>query len=715
MKKLLFLSFLLFGCGEEIDMVSLTSKFIEANSQSERERDVIIEIEDISFSDEKTTEADWGNNTSESNVDYTPPTPASGDVELMAITPLDEENLTGNTWGILYDSGASPAPPIVTDNQNWQSFKQISGLKELNLVKGYFRYDTSLTVHKVKCSIWDSAKTTQYGSTIEISVSSTTGAWETFDFSSQGINILHDVEYWVKWERGDFVPPLVGIHGVDQRYQNTDVYADGQFDRTGDDPATDLGDLMFEISFTGDFYPVSGFIITNNLDVGEVPTENGEWILEDIRPDDSNIIHIAWYSTTGAFTGEEVFIGTIKDGDEITILVRYWRVSALLAASTIRDETPTLQSIRVSFPTFRKFNKYPDLGYEPIVDSVTSLTSRIDFFEASTIGQISVSIMMTDIISDWIFNATPYNKVVKVKLGFNYPGFVESDYMDYFRGIVDGWDVDNNILNLTLKDLSKTWKLPVPSKWESVSDDVVYTAEHHIDVILDVFKNQINVRDSGLLFDTFATVKSDTPGYEVTRTITGRTEDGKKIVEELRALLFAFFIPRGDGKIGIKQFDKTEASVISFSDDNTVSIKWNANSGSLINRTSLYFNWDGDGDNEENFSEYDPGGSVASQTKFKEISLYKLKDQWTRTAEAQQISILERKILEQLDDMPSEVIIVSDGKDIAYEVGDMMDVTTLEAPGNNGEGIVDEKYLIVSKNLNFLGDRIKFVGQRVTV
>jgi hypothetical protein len=695
-------------------VVTLTPTFIEANDQSERERDVIVEIEDVTFSDEKTTEADWGNNVVEIQVDYTS---SPDDVLLEAITPLDEENLTGNTWGVLKHiifTGGTPSGGV--DNQNWQSFKQISGFKELNIVKGYILIGGGGTNYRVDCSIWDSAKTTQQGTTLSVVPASGTGVWETFDFSAQGIDIEHDTEYWIKFE-GFFTPAQPdGTTFIQQKYQNTDVYANGQFDRTGTSPGTDLGDLMFENSFTGVFYEELGFIRTDNLDVGIVPTDFGEWIIEDIRPDDSSISYLAWYSATGAFTGEQVLIGAIEDGDEITDLARYWRVQASLVANTIRDETPTLQSIRIEFPTFRKFNKYPDLGYEPLVDNVSSLTSRIDFFDPSSIGQVSVSIMMTDIISDWIYDITPYNKVVKVKLGFIYPGFAESDYMDYFRGAVDDWSVDNNILTLTLKDLSKTWKLPVPSKWENEEDDdVVYTGEHHIDVILDVLKNQINVRDSTLVGSTFTTVKAATSSYEVTRTITGKTEDAKKLVEELRVLLFAYFIPSGDGKIGIKQFDKTEASAVSFNDDNTISIKWKANADSLINRTSLYFDWDADGDGEVNFLKYDPGDDTTSQAKFQEIAPHSLKDKWTRAAEATQISALETKILDQFDDMPSEVEVISDAKDIAYEVGDMMDITTLEAPGNNGTGIVDEKYLIVSKNLDFLGDKIKFIGLRVAV
>ena len=152
-----------------------------------------------------------------------------------------------------------------------------------------------------------------------------------------------------------------------------------------------------------------------------------------------------------------------------------------------------------------------------------------------------------------------------------------------------------------------------------------------------------------------------------------------------------------------------------FTDDNTTGIRWKANSKDLINRTSLYFDWDGAGEKESDFAEYDPGDDTASQTKFQEIRPYILKDKWTDVAEATQISGLETKILDQFDDMPSKVTINCDAKDIAYEAGDMVGVTTLEAPGNGGAGITDEKYLLISKNLDFLGDKIVFEGLKVAV
>lgn len=712
------------GCGEETTvinnqetnvMINLSSIFKEANNQSEKERDVLVMVEDETLFAEK--ESDWDINSGESNVDYTPSPPDLGDV--IILETLHPENTIGNSWALLL--GLQGVIPGTSQeyNQGWQSFKQnTETTKTLGIVSGYFKVSNS--EFNIRCTIWDAGKSSQISTQLSQPVTSTTGETISFDFTSQDIDIDDNTEYWVQFnpEYTGAFPFPVGVKFIDQYYQNTNVYTNGQFDITGDSPASDIGDSVFSVGLDGGYYKPTGAITTDNIDIGEVPTVQGEWALGDIKPSGTTLTYTAEYSTTGAWGGEEVSIGAIVDGDPMTDLIRYWRVTATLTSNTARDETPILQSIKADYTTYKRFNKTKDLGYEPLVDTVSSLTSKVDFFKPASIGKIGVSLVVTDSLSDWVYNDTLYNKIVRVKLGFNYPGFTQADYIDYFSGAIDDWNIIDGILNLTLKDLSKEWKLPVPSKWEDAGDNRTWTNVHHTDIMLDVFQNDINVRDSGLLLDSFATVKAATPAYNVTRTITGKTEDAKKLVEELRVLLFAFFLPRGDGKIGLKQFDSTEPIRVTFTDDNTLSIKWSANSKDLINRTSLYFDWDGLGDKEEDFAEYDGGPAVepsTSQTKFQEVRPYILKDKWTDVAEASQISDLETKILAQFDDMPSSVTITCDAKDIAYEAGDMVGVTTLEAPGPMGAGITDEKYLLISKNLDFLGDKIVFEGLKVAV
>ena len=816
-------------------MISLSSIFSQANNQSEKQRDVLVLVEDETLFAEKTSETDWGNNASENNIDYTSSPPNAGDVILdrpfswSAKTPgasiryghtaieyngkmyifggnsggsgykndVYEYDISGDSWTLKTPTGGPPSArersTAIEYNGKMYIFGGFGGGGAINDI---WEYDISgnswtqltsgATARRGHSAIINGDKMYIFGGQLSGGGSTntiyeyditgdswtvkTSGATARFWHSAIEHNgrmyiyggtpnasaYLNDVyEYDISgdsWTAKSTSGPTKGAHSA--ILHNKRMYAFGGYNGSADvndvyeynigadswsakTSGASIRDSHSAIEYNGKMYIFGGWdgfnaindiyenfigyqtdgsIKTDNIDIGEIPIVSGEWALGDIKPIGTILTYEAWYSTTGVFGGEEVSIGAIIDGDTITDLKRYWRVEASFTSNTERDQSPILQSIKADYTTYRRFNKIPDLGYESLVKSLASLTTKVDFFKPASIGQISVGIQMTDAVSDWVYDDTLYNKIVQVKLGYKYDGFAEADYIHYFTGAIDDWSVDGNrVLNLTLKDLSKDWKLPVPSKWESAADDEAWTDEHHIDIMLDIFQNHINVRDSGLLLDSFATVKAATSGYNVTRTITESPIDAKKLVEELRVLLFAFFLPRGDGKIGIKQFDNTEAIVTTFTDDNTTGIRWKANSKDLINRTSLYFDWDGAGEKESDFAEYDPGDDTASQTKFQEIRPYILKDKWTDVAEATQISGLETKILDQFDDMPSSVTINCDAKDIAYEAGDMVGVTTLEAPSNSGAGITDEKYLLISKNLDFLGDKIVFEGLRVAV
>ena len=751
-------------------MIILPAIFATANKQSEKKGDVLVAIEDETLFGQKTTAADWGNNTSESGVDYAkqPGRVLLSELSLWIIDLITDKIYNVETKGgaaissfatSVFDAAALSSTGIslasdgtlwITDNATnkvynvqtdgtWISeFASPSGFPNgISYASDGTLWITDATTNRVYNVETDGTPISNFATSVfdasatspnDISYATDDTLWITDNSTDKIYNIETDGTWISEFSISAFGATGASIRALSWASDNT-LWTIDTTTREVYNISTNGGEISSfnESDFDGSAvaswgisanvykYPASGNITTDNIDIGDIPTEPGEWALEDIIPDGCFLTYTAEYSTTGAWGGEEVSIGAITDGLAITVLARYWRVTATLTANTARNLSPILQAIKADYTTFKRFNKVKDLGYEALVMEIDSLTSKVSFFDPASIGTISVQIAMTKAVSIWVDSDTLFNKIVKVKLGYVYPGLSESDYIHYFTGAVDDWDVTDGILNLQLKDLSKDWKLPVPSKWETTADDVAYLNKHPTDIMLDIFQNEINIRDSGLLFDSFAEVKAATPDYRVTRTITKKTEDAKKLVEELRFLLWAFFLPRGDGKIGMKIFDKTEAIQITFTDDNTIGIEWEANSGSLINRTALYFDWDTLGGDEENFDELDEGEDTTSQTDFRAVVPFKLFDKWTQAAEASQISELETKILDQFDRMPSKVRITCDAKDIAYEAGDMVNVTTVNAPGSGGVGITDEKYLLTSKNLDFLGDKIVFEGLKVAV
>ena len=436
-----------------------------------------------------------------------------------------------------------------------------------------------------------------------------------------------------------------------------------------------------------------------------------EWVFSDLQPSNSSLTYEAWSSTTGGFGGEEDSLGIIIDGQAITDRKRYFRVKVVFVSNTDRDETPTLESIKADFTNFVTYSDNTDLGYEVAIKAISGLTTSIDTFKASTIGQMSVTFEHLETLSTWLSTKNPKNKDAIIYAGFRADGWAKQDHIQIFHGQIDSWSLsDKNLISIFVKDFQKEWSVDVPEKWESAGDDVTYTAEHHIDVMLDLLQNQINIRDSKIDLDSFAVVKAALSGWKVTRTITGNPEDAKKMMEELRVLTSSFFIPNADGSTRIKRFDAAETEIDSLSDNDFIGApKWDANAKELRNRTLIYLAWDTNGEKASDFADADISANVTSQEDWGEIATHQIKDKWTQTAEkaAQITNGVASDILDRYADPPMTFDIVVDRKKIYYEPGDIVKMTTIHAPSEDGNGIQNVNFQIVNKNLDFVKDRIK--------
>ncbi len=378
-------------------MMNLPSKFAAENRRADNSPAFLVRLEDSVVFNDQTASSDWQANTGESNVDYVI---IIGDVKLVSL-PIPC-NYASNAWSTLHSK--SSLGVILADNQHWQSFKRIQSpamTKTITTVKGYFRRTSgggSVTVN-LTCQVWTQGKGASLGTvTIPGYALNQTGEWLTFDFTSQNIQLSDNTEYWLRWTASY----AIGFGLIEQAYQNSDVYANGQFDRTGTSPGTNLGDLAFEATYSGimdnAYYLAQGYIRTRAMDIGQTPVEPGEWSFSDVVPAYTTLVYEAWASNTGAFAGEETSLGTVHDGDAISLLKRYYMVKA--SFSTTNDAyTPVLQSIRASFPLFKTFSDRFSLWHEPAVMGVTSLSSTIDAFQPSTISQITLRLALTKSVS----------------------------------------------------------------------------------------------------------------------------------------------------------------------------------------------------------------------------------------------------------------------------------------------------------------------------
>jgi len=617
-------------------VITLPAKFATENAKADNTPAVIVKLLQSELSAEETTATDWGNNSGEVSVDYTPTPPNSGDVILNSTNmPIIIQNVN-NSWNPILVIFLT----VLTNfNNHWQSFSHSTAIDMLlTNVQVRIRQKSPesdpAARADISCEIWSAGKGAKIGNTVTFiqAGASSGGDIFTFDFSGQSLLLSKSTEYWIRI----FATNATSLENrLEVNYQNTNVYTSGQLDVTGTDAATNIGDLMFTIvlnTVSGNYYVPSGWIQTQTMDLGSIPTVDGEVILTDIRPANTNIIYEAWGSNTGAFAGEELYMGVVVDGQKVPsgAYRRYFRVKATLS-TTDQSYTPTLNSIKVAFATYTSYADTIGFGYEPAVLGISSLTTTIDTFKASTIGQMTVKLAFISSLSDYLKTANPKNKIVKILAGFVTSDFTEVDFIDFFWGQIDDWAITNkDEVTLTIKDYKKEWAVDVPAKWETTADDVVWTSQHPSDVILDILQNQINVRNSKIDVSSFDILKASLPGWVVTRTITGNPEQADKLIEELRVLMGAFFVPQGDGKISIKRFDALASSAGSLTDANTFNQQWTANAGSLINDVFVYSNWDGNGDNTSDFGDLRIGVDVTSQVNYDEDAVKEIKDKWTR-------------------------------------------------------------------------------------
>jgi hypothetical protein len=391
----------------------LPNKFEIFNNAGYNKPALLVSLQSSYFSIEQRYQADWSACWSSSNVDWTPTPPAAGEVILEQTTdPNDEENLSYNTAVGVYGG---------QNQQAWQSFRQKTRTAKKLLSIAVLSYNGQTNPYNLDCTLFSGGKSAQIGDTITINVpwAAAPGTWATFDFSDQNIIIEDDTEYWFKVKGTDrYSAPAL-------RMQNTDVYANGQLDTFAGHGGWNynVGDLAFEIKFTGrngNYYKATGHITTQVMSLAFIPLTDGEWVFDDQMLSDSRINYEAWAvdTPTWSFPNSWTYIGSVEDGDAITVLKNFYRVKASFSANQAQDETPVLSSIKADFSPYQKYANAPGLGYELSVVDVGNICSEVDLFDGSTIGQIDITLNASRSLRSWLACNYPKNKTVKVMAGF---------------------------------------------------------------------------------------------------------------------------------------------------------------------------------------------------------------------------------------------------------------------------------------------------------
>lgn len=366
-------------------------------------------------------------------------------------------------------------------------------------------------------------------------------------------------------------------------------------------PTFDMGgtDLAFTVTLANRYQPAGSISIKLNL--GQTPLDPGEWVIEDVRDAGSGISYQAWSSATGAFAGEETPLGTIEDGQEITDLKQFYKITCSLTASADRLTSPRILKIQANFDIWDrytlkdKFLEYKGEIFPPVVVDLPQLQYQMDILNGkATISQVSIDFADDGFLEETIVSYHLKNNECVIFLGFDADGWTFDDYVPFWRGNVANWKRKTNVITLDAADWAFLSKKEIPEENPATGAIVPIDYDGHpMDLGKDDLQNRINLRDSQIHFGSFDAAKNSPQlaGWRFKRTVSKPT-DAWKLMQERNELCRAVLIPREDGKLYIYLFDPAAAHLEEFGDNelDKGSVSFDARmSTTLVNRATVYY------------------------------------------------------------------------------------------------------------------------------
>lgn len=364
-------------------------------------------------------------------------------------------------------------------------------------------------------------------------------------------------------------------------------------------------DLAFTVTMQNRYQATGS--ISVKLDLGSTPADDGEWELIDVRDGGTTIAYQAWASATGAFAGEETNLGTIVDGDAITNLKRYYKITATLTASTDRLTTPKVIKVKANFDVWERYclASYPVNWYgtplPPIVQSLPQIQYQMDPLEGkASISKFSVDFLDEGFLEEIITTYFLKNNEIRIFVGFDAPDWGEEDFAEFWRGSIVNWQRKPGIITLVCSDWAIDTKVEVPEEDPStgIITPITYEAtgsppagSHPSEIKEDLLTNKINMRDSKINFQSLANTQAALSGWLLRRTIPKPT-DAWKLIQEINKLTGTVLIPREDGKLFDYLFEPSTAHVAEFGDNETELNTTNFDARmdtTLINQCIVYF------------------------------------------------------------------------------------------------------------------------------
>jgi len=171
-------------------------------------------------------------------------------------------------------------------------------------------------------------------------------------YLAPGCNECTDMLWWVTRKRVDINSGLIKWELMRARRKPLEKLYTEQADfHLGSGENVDLESMPGAILLALDsgWYCESGWweVVA---DMGQCPEREGEWSVQAYLPSDCGACIYAWASETGAFSGEQMYLGGVLDGGKTAARARWYKIRVELSASSDLVWSPEIYSVGLSFP-----------------------------------------------------------------------------------------------------------------------------------------------------------------------------------------------------------------------------------------------------------------------------------------------------------------------------------------------------------------------------
>jgi len=191
----------------------------------------------------------------------------------------------------------------------------------------------------------------RYNPTRDISYGAGRGRY-SLPYLVAGCNECPDTLWWVTRKRVDINAGVIKWELTRARRMPLEkIYTDREdfYEGSGENIDLESSPGSIVLALESGWYVDSGWWEAV-IDLGQTPEREGEWRFQMNVPSDSDVDIYAWASETGAFSGEQMYLGCLLGGEAVTAKARWYKVRVELFASSDNAWTPEVYQAGVSFP-----------------------------------------------------------------------------------------------------------------------------------------------------------------------------------------------------------------------------------------------------------------------------------------------------------------------------------------------------------------------------